>query len=226
MLLPLSSASSREPRAEENSSALVKVVRQITPHFPIRLMRQGVTRGEATIAVAIEPDGKLHDFLVSRYTHRDFADAALDAVKEWKFSLSQPVGVVMEVSFLYEITGVLAIERYGIDARSNEETSRTFYAYQPCAPKDLDHPPKVTRQVPPVYPEEFERQGLVGVVTIHFYIDEQGHARLPVPAAAENQVLGSLATAAVAQWQFEPPTRGGKPVLVRAAQRFAFVAKN
>lgn len=193
--------------------------------FPVRLLRQGITQGEAVVAVSLDQTGKLVDYLVARYTHPEFADAAVDALKQWKFKLDQPVGVVMEIVFLFRQNGVLAVERFGGEGVLHRSTSAGEYVYQPCAPGELDHPPKPLHLVPPSYPIELEQQGVEGVVSIDFYIDEKGHARLPVPVTQENSFLASLATAAVEQWEFEPPTRAGKPVLVHASQRFSFVAK-
>lgn len=219
-----SGASAAEPQAS-TGAAMVNVTRQISPFFPVRLLRQGVTHGEAVVEVSLDQSGKLADYLVARYTHPEFADAAVDALQHWEFKLNQPVGVVMEIVFLFRLNGVLAVERFGGEGTLRHSVSAGEYVYQPCAPGELDHPPKPSHVVPPSYPAELEQQGVEGVVSINFYIDEKGRARLPVPVTQENRLLASLATAAVEQWQFEPPTRAGKPVLVHATQRFSFVAK-
>lgn len=212
-------------QATSATPALVKVTQQISPHFPIRLLRRGVTEGEAVIRISLDQTGKLSDCLVERYTEPEFAEAALDAIKQWQFKLREPVGVVMGVTFLYRMHGVVAIERFAVDNVVAEERNKGEYAYAPCSPRDLDHRPKPTRVVSPDYPQELEQKGIEGSVAIDFYIDEQGRTRLPAPLTTENSILAGLATAAMEQWQFEPPTRGGKPVLVHATQRFSFVAK-
>ncbi len=45
---------------------------------------------------------------------------------------------------------------------------------------------------------------------------------MPVVATTDDERLGWAALAAIAQWQFEVPTRGGYPVLARAIQEFVF----
>lgn len=212
-------------QAASSTPALVKITKQISPHYPIRLLRRGVTEGEAVIKISLDQNGKLLDCLVERYTEPEFADLALDAIKQWEFKLREPVGVVMGVIFQYRMNGVVAIERFAVDNVIAEERLRGDYAYQPCPPKELDHRPKPIRVVSPDYPQALEQQGIEGSVAIDFYIDEQGRTRLPAPLSQENSVLASLATAAMEQWQFEPPTRAGKPVLVHATQRFSFVAR-
>lgn len=212
-----------EPQANPPAAAYVKITKQINPHFPPRLLRRGVTHGEAVTSISIDASGKIVDWLVSRYTHKEFADAAVNALKQWEFTPLQGVGVVMDVTFIYRIDGVVAVERFGGETTAN--LAYQDYTYRPCPPKELDKVPALKHRVTPTYPEEFEKQGITGSALVKFYIDESGRTRLAVPIAADNSILGGLATAAVDQWQFEPPTRAGKPVLVEVTQRFAFQPK-
>ena len=46
--------------------------------------------------------------------------------------------------------------------------------------------------------------------------------RVPSVSVEDDSLLTSLAVAALRQWRFEPPTRNGNPVLVRASQVFNF----
>jgi TonB family protein len=61
-----------------------------------------------------------------------------------------------------------------------------------------------------------------GTVIVDFFIDENGKLRMPAIQRADHDELASLAVAAMLQWKFEPPTRQGVPVLVRAKQVFHF----
>jgi len=64
-----------------------------------------------------------------------------------------------------------------------------------------------------------------GKVSVEFYIDETGRVRMPSVDLETNEAyedLSATAIAAVGQWQFEPPTVKGRPVLVVAHQDFTF----
>lgn len=213
-----------ETRPEAAAPNPIKITKEVSPQFPVRLMNQGVTFGEAVALISVDQTGKLLDCLVPRYTHREFAEAVKEAVNDWQFAPAgtQPAGMVFDVTFRFEINGVLAIQRFGVDYVARPVSSELQYVFKPVSPSELDRPLKLTRVVTPQFPESFAKQGIRGDVLVEFYVDEQGRARIPIATQAPFDVLGSLARMAVEQWQFQPPTRDGKPVLVRVTQKFAF----
>lgn len=79
--------------------------------------------------------------------------------------------------------------------------------------------------VPPSYPQEWASRGLTGPVTVNFYIDETGRVRMASCPAGTNSQLAHPALEAVRGWEFNPPTSGGRPVLVYARQVFNFLGK-
>jgi TonB family protein len=70
------------------------------------------------------------------------------------------------------------------------------------------------------------RKGVHGRVSVDFYIDETGVVRMPAVSPRDNIELTALSLEALRQWRFEPPTRNGKPVLVKASQVFSFGSEN
>jgi TonB family protein len=66
------------------------------------------------------------------------------------------------------------------------------------------------------------KKGVRGKVTVDFYITEEGVVRLPSVSPYDDSQLTALAIEALRQWKFEPPTRNGKPILVKASQVFNF----
>ena len=54
------------------------------PVYPFELKRKGVT-GEAVIVFMVTTDGKTKQIQVERASHHGFADAAMVAVKQWRF---------------------------------------------------------------------------------------------------------------------------------------------
>jgi TonB family protein len=82
--------------------------------------------------------------------------------------------------------------------------------------RDLDTAPAPLSRRPPRFPVAVAGKQPTGEALIEFLIDEEGRARLPRIISATDDAFGYAAVQSVASWRFEPPTRGGKPVLVRA----------
>jgi TonB family protein len=80
--------------------------------------------------------------------------------------------------------------------------------------RDLDAPPVPLSRRPPHFP--LSAKDTTGQAVIEFLIDEEGRARLPRIVSATDDGFGYAAVQSVASWRFEPPTRGGKAVVVRA----------
>jgi hypothetical protein len=63
-------------------------------------------------------------------------------------------------------------------------------------------------------------------VVLDFYIDTEGRPRMPVVLSAAHDVYAIAAMEALLQWRFAPPTRQGRPAIVRATQQFSFAARS
>lgn len=201
-----------------------KVHQKTAAVYPVSMLHQGVIRGQVQLVAEIDPTGKLGDVLVSAYTNRTFADAALTALKEWSFDPGmvegRPITSILTIDFEFETTGIVAHE-VTFDSRSLDRIGQTF-AYRPHGIETLDRRPGRPRGEEPVYPKAWIQEGRAGSVLVEFFIDETGQARLPSVAEGDDRWLASSALSAVRSWRFDPPTYKGKPVLVRAAQRFVF----
>ncbi|MEN6560382.1 MAG: energy transducer TonB [Acidobacteriota bacterium] len=83
-------------------------------------------------------------------------------------------------------------------------------------------PPKLIKQVNPVYPEEARKTGVEGVVILEIKADERGNV-VDVRILRSVPVLDQAAIAAVRQWIYEPLLVDGKPrkVIFTATVRFA-----
>jgi TonB family protein len=205
----------------------VKIVRNVDPIFPYLLTQQGVTNGEARIALNTDSEGKLVDFLVIAYSRPEFAEASVTAMKQWKFEPARlrgtPVGTTIEIYIYFEAKGVV-VSTTTIDQLEQivNRLTEHRYAYGPCSLRELDRIPTPLVTVKPLYSEEFVKRGLRGKVTVDFYITEAGAVRLPSVSPYDNSELTALALDALRQWKFEPPTRNGNPALVKASQVFNF----
>lgn len=205
-----------------------RVVRKGNALFPMRLLQQGVTHGEAKIVLEVDAQGKVADHLVAGYTHPEFAKEALRAIEDWQFlpgrTRGEPAICIFTVDFEFTVNGVAVYEKFLNNVRLDEYAANQ-YAYFAHGPATLDRMPKALKNSGPIYPKEWIEQGRRGSVTIRFFIDETGQTRLPVIISGADDYLAAAAIAAVKDWRFEPPLAQGKPVLACAEQVFVFDPK-
>jgi TonB family protein len=220
--------------AQEGAAATNQKSLQIIPadviNFPLLLNDSPVMNGDATVAIHVDRDGKLTDWLVTGYSRKEFADTAVDALKDSRFEPSRVDGVpwssVQEVHFNFSRTGVV-VSVTGIDFMANrfDEVAQGRYVYRSHTLRELDRIPTPVHVVSPANPAltsgETRR-----TVAVDFYIDEEGRVRLPSVARADvGTACAAAAVDAVRQWRFEPPLYRGRPVLAFVRQQFNFVAK-
>ncbi len=206
----------------------LKIDQTVEPTFPQGLLQAGLTQGMVHLAINTDQTGKLVEWLVVGYTQKEFADAAVAAIKQWKFTPAElrgePVGTTVELTFQFEAKGVV-VSASSLSEVMESQTLRRMgahYIYQPCSLRELDRIPTPMVTVAPAYPGELAERGVKGRVTVDFFIDETGAVRVPSVSIEDDSVLTSLAVSALRQWRFEPPTRNGRPVLVKASQVFSF----
>jgi hypothetical protein len=63
----------------------LQIKQTVEPVFPPHLVQTGVTEGMARVAINTDAQGKLVELLVVGYTRPELADAAVAAIKQWKF---------------------------------------------------------------------------------------------------------------------------------------------
>lgn len=206
----------------------LKIIQTFEIVFPPNLVRQ-VQKGEARIALNVDEKGNLVDALVIGYSRKEFADLSMEGIRGWKYEPAtlngNPIPSVSEVVISFTATGVV------VDLTIAETIHSLFsyafnddrYIYYPCLLKDIDRIPSPVKVIKPVYPTPLAESGVTGDVTVTFFIDETGEVRMPAVTKAADLRLAAPAIAALSQWKFEPPTRNGAPVLVRASQLFNFV---
>jgi TonB family protein len=86
----------------------------------------------------------------------------------------------------------------------------------------LHKKPAVTKQVPPLYPFQLKRHGIMGEATVQFIIAADGTVRDIVVISATHEGFASSAVQAVRQWRFTPGEFDGQPVACRMVQAFPF----
>jgi len=206
------------------------IVQTCTPVFPFQLTQAGVTSGEAQVSINTDAKGKLMDWMVVAYSHPELAREAVSCIQQWRFVPARlrgdPVGTTIEIYFYFEAKGVVVSTTTLDLVAMNTIFHSSRDAYEPCSLRDLDRIPTPITTIAPMYPGELANKGVRGKVTVDFYIDETGVARMPSVSSHDNSELAALSVEALRQWKFEPPTRNGKPILVRATQVFNFGSRN
>jgi TonB family protein len=214
------------PAAAAPGDVPAKVVSKAAPDYPAREFTNGIRTGDVRMLLRIDPVGRLDDALVTAYSLPGFADEALLAVKKWKFQPSRvdgdPAYATLEVQFQFNVNQRLATAHIGPQEEPYFEAGKNQFQYQAVSPADLDHVPSPVHRVAPTYPQDWAARGLTGTVVVEFYIDETGRVRMPAVVSADHPELGWIAVPAIGKWRFDPPTRQGKPVLVKAQQDFQF----
>jgi TonB family protein len=209
----------------------VKVHQTEEAAYPSSLVPLGIKSGSASVAIAVDDAGQLTDYLVTAYTHPAFADSAVAAIRKWKFEPAMirgfPRNSKSDLTFRFQLEGVVVMTMTSLSYEEmlHMRLAPGSMAYSACTLGELDRIPNPTKIVNPVYTNQIARSSKGGHVAVGFYIDEQGRVRMPSVSLETNEAneeLAAIAVTAVSQWQFDPPTSKGRPVLVLAKQDFNF----
>jgi protein TonB len=87
-------------------------------------------------------------------------------------------------------------------------------------------PPVPVRMVPPEYPYELKRNGITGVVTLVFEVDEKGNVVDPKVQKSTNPGFEQPALEAIVKWKFKPGQKDGVPVKMKIGVPLQFNGDN
>lgn len=212
--------------AAEASDKRLTVIQTNEPVVRAGIAQVLPAHAQVRLLINVDATGKLIDWLLLDYTEPIFADAVVDAVKDWKFDPATykgaPIGTRTTLVFNFETNGQV-VSMTCLDMVDAYMKNFTKDRMVKCvvSGRELDAAPKPLVVVsPPAVPAELAA-GASGV-TVDFYIDETGRPRMAAVDVKENDPMAMASLAAIEQWRFTPPTRKGKPVAVRASQWFDF----
>jgi len=202
----------------------MKIVELHNPIHPRSLMEVGVSKGYAEVLMKVDEAGQLEDWFVTAYSHKEFADSVVRAMKTWKFMPAtmngEAIGAITQVRFVFEAVGTVITQNAATQMDAYRYRIEKLFSYKLAGLKDIDRLPVPVTMPSPAYPEKLSKRG--GQVLLDFIIDETGKVRLPSVVSADHAELAELASMAVKNWTFEPPRQKGRPVAVRVQQRFDF----
>ena len=80
---------------------------------------------------------------------------------------------------------------------------------------ELDEKPTPTKTVKPEYPSDLKREGITGIVSVSFVIDEKGNVTSADIKKSTHAGFEAAAKDSIMKWKFSPAKKGGSPVKVR-----------
>src|SRR5918911_1195062 len=194
-LLLMSVALGRPAQNNQPQSPTLKAVFKVEPVYPEEAENQGVS-GRLVLQVTIGTNGEVANAKVLN-GHRLLNQAALDAIKQWRFTNTYGKAVTIEMTF-----------RFG-------DSDELLPAQEPAL--------KLLRKVDAVYLPEAKRQGVQGEVAVEITVNEKGEVT-DARAKSGDALLRQSALDAVKQFQFANATE--KPVVATITFNFVLAAKD
>lgn len=212
-------------------AAQLGLTRFVEPEFPDAARLDGFATGHVTVAVSHNARGEPIDILVLVATHPKMAEAAVNAVREWRFTPGDnPADLAphtMRIGF--KMQGVVVFPFGKNHVEDPEGDTRFIKLSEPVkVPRvqALARKPRALVQPMPAYPAALAPRQVEGTAAVRFYVDEEGRVRLPELIEATTPEFAEAALAAVAQWRYEPPQAGGRRIVATDHWTFKFAANN
>jgi TonB family protein len=213
----------------EQSARAMRLERFVVPEFPPFLRQAGVMQGTVVVAIGRGERDRPGDILVLESSDARFADAALEAIREWRFqkaaeSPAAPDNAVSVVRFLFT-TGSVAV--VPLSASGRPGTRRSIRADSPIELPNFSHcdtSPALVEHPAPEFPPTLRDRVTQGTAVIKYFVDTSGRVRLPAVVSASAPEFGLAAVAAMRRWRYEAPRIDGKPVIVLERHSFQFGA--
>lgn len=194
----------------------------VRPIYPYAALSTG-REGHAVVHYLVTADGRIAEARVREASAPEFGRALLAAVEQFRYEPALKKGRPT-MAFLAFKQEFRRDERYqmvsvnDLDLLHREQKKPTTIVTL----RDLDRKLRPVSQRPPHFPMS-EQPVQNAEATIEFLVDEDGRARLPRVVAATSEAFGEAAALGVASWRFDPPTRGGRPVVVRVQVPIGFI---
>jgi TonB family protein len=196
------------------------------PVYPFPRLSAGVS-GVVMCNVLVEPDGNVGGIDPVSATENDFAEATRAALWGWRFTPAKAAGRSVSAWLLMLIP-------FGPEERSlacPAESGRRILKQLGGEPRafveesELDAPLRGLPWHRAIFPPELRKKHHEGNALIEYFVDEKGDAQLPRIVSSSHEKFGYAAAQSVASWRFIPPTKNGKPVIVRVQTSVKFSLK-
>jgi len=188
------------------------LIKQVNPVYPEAARKAGV-EGVVILEAKADEQGNVVDARILRSV-APLDQAAIDAVKQWKYEPMVLDGKPRKVIFTVTVRFVLK------DKAGSLQALDKFAAGATIANKEI-MPPKLIKEAMPVYPEAARAAGVQGVVILGVKTDETGKV-VDTMVLRSIPLLDQAAIDAVKQWIYEPFLKDGKavPIVFTVTVRF------
>jgi TonB family protein len=188
-----------------------KLIKEVAPVYP-QIARQAQVEGTVILEVKTDEQGNVIGVKVLRSIPL-LEQAAIEAVKQWKYEPLILEGKPRKVLFTVTV-------RFMLKEGGTAKTLDKFAQGAIRAENDIK-PPKLIKEVFPVYPEVARVAVIEGVVILGVKTDEEGRVK-DVIVLRSIPLLDQAAIDAVRQWVYEPMIIDGKavPVVFTVTVRF------
>jgi TonB family protein len=188
-----------------------KLVKQVNPVYP-EAARKGHVEGTVILEAKTDEQGNVVDARILR-SIPVLDQAAIDAVKQWKYEPLIIDGKPRKVIFTVTV-------RFMLKEGDKAKTLDKFAQGAVKVEGDMK-PPKLVKEVRPVYPEVARLAEVQGVVILSVKADEKGQV-VDVMVLRSIPLLDQAAIDAVRQWVYEPTIIDGKaaPIVFTVTVRF------
>jgi TonB family protein len=180
-----------------------KKVKDVFPVYPEEARKSGI-EGIVILEAKADEKGNVVDARVLRSVP-PLDQAAIDAVKQWKFEPLLIDGKPRQV--IFTLTVRFALKEKEVD---KAKALKKFAEGAVAAEGDIK-PPKQVKELMPVYPEAARSAGVQGVVILSVRTNEKGEV-VDVMVLRSIPLLDQAAIDAVMQWAYEPLVVEGKAV--------------
>lgn len=180
-----------------------KLVKSVNPVYPEKA-RQARVEGTVILEAKTDEEGNVVDARILR-SIPVLDQAAIDAVKQWKYEPLVIEGKLRKVIFTVTV-------RFMLKEGDKSKTLEKFAQGAVKAEGDIK-PPKLIKEMAPVYPEVARMAEVQGVVILSVKADEEGKI-VDVMVLRSIPLLDQAAIDAVRQWVYEPLVIDGKAVSV------------
>jgi TonB family protein len=224
-------------------AALALLVKRVEPEYPPCARAQHIQE-QLMLMVRISPQGDVSEVTPVRH-NRLFGQAAIDAVKQWKYTPylvnGQPVEVDTPVVITFELppatatktpTGVAGDMPGGIPDDRMVGRTQGITSEEPCELTEVVLPTRVrisqgvsqrllVEKIPPQYPADARRKRIEGTVLMRATINNSGDVTA-VDLISGHPLLAPAAIDAVERWKYKPYLLNGKPVEVETQVQVNF----
>jgi TonB family protein len=209
----------REPIQVGGNIQESKLIHKVAPVYPEQAKRDRL-QGTVKLSILINEEGLVYEIHTSPHNNPVLEEAAIDAVKEWKYSPTllngEPVPVMATVTIVFRFS-----ETPSDDQSSTPPAGARVWRRDPIKVGGNVQETKLVRKVDPVYPELALKARVQGRILLTITVDEEGYVS-DVQVVSGHPLLSEAAVNAVKQWKYSPTLLNGEPVPVMATVTIVF----